>query len=178
MKAGGLVVLAESGMMLAVGLALAQLKLFQLPNGGSVSLGFWPVMILAARRGWRVGVTTGALLGLLSAVLKPFVVHPVQFVLDYPLAFASLGLAGSLAWATPARAASASLLANLARLACHVVAGAVFFVGGNPAAVTWSGALWASLGYNLLHIGPETLMGAGLSALLARRYRSLVIRQE
>ncbi|RCK80763.1 MAG: Substrate-specific component ThiT of thiamine ECF transporter [Candidatus Ozemobacter sibiricus] len=170
--------LAESGMMLAVSLALAQVKLFQLPSGGSVSLGFWPVMILAARRGWRVGVTTGALLGVLSAVLKPFVVHPVQCVLDYPLAFASLGLAGVWVWATPTRAAVASLVANLARLACHVVAGAVFFTGGNPAAVTWMGALGVGLGYNLLHVGPEALLGVILSAMLTRQHPALVSRQD
>lgn len=167
-------VVAEGGVMLALGLALAQVRLFQLPSGGSVSLGVLPVLVLAGRRGWRVGVGVGALLGLASAALKPFVVHPVQFFLDYPLAYASLGLAGLLAWTTPGRAAAATLLASLARLVCHVVAGAIWFAGP---ALTWQGALWAGFAYNILHIGPEALICAGIVAMLAADHPALVAPQ-
>ncbi len=169
-----LAVVAEGGVMLALGLALGQVRLFQLPSGGSISLGVLPVMVLAGRRGWRVGVGVGALLGLASAALKPVVVHPVQFGLDYLLAYASLGLAGILAWTTPGRAAAATLLASLARLACHVVAGAVWFAGP---ALSWHGALWAGFAYNILHVGPEGLICAGIAAMLAADHPALVAPQ-
>ncbi|MBF0500568.1 MAG: energy-coupled thiamine transporter ThiT [Candidatus Riflebacteria bacterium] len=160
----------EAGMMVAVGLALSQIKFFQLPSGGSVSLGGLPVMIFAARRGLKVGAATGLLMGLLSLARQPFIVHPIQFLLDYPLAYAALGLAGILEWQRPRHAVAGVVLASSACCICHVVAGIFFFA---KPADPWQAAIMASLVYNLAYTIPETFLCAGVAFALTRRYPEL-----
>jgi thiamine transporter len=53
-----------------------------------------PVMLFAYWFGPADGVIAGMVYGLLQFIQDPFIVHPLQVVLDYPLAFGALGLAG------------------------------------------------------------------------------------
>ena len=46
--------------------------------------------------GSKKGVVVGIIYGLLQAVQDPFIIHPAQFLLDYPLAFAMVGFVGAL----------------------------------------------------------------------------------
>ena len=161
-------------MLLATALALANFKLFQLPNGGSVSLGGLPILILAARHGFVTGLVSGSLFGVLLLTSRPYIVHPLQFLLDYPLAYASLGLAGAVAWTGSLKAATATTVANIIRLHFHVVAGAVFFVADKD---TMLQAMTVSYAYNLSHMLPETILFAALSGYLARFQPGLCARQ-
>jgi thiamine transporter len=99
-----------------------------------------PLFVLALLRGPLVGVAAGALYGVVDFMIKPYFFHPVQVVLDYPIAFAACGLAGLFAvrWAASANAGrtgfglwSAVLpgitIGALARYAAHVMSGLVFF---------------------------------------------------
>ncbi|KAF0208059.1 MAG: proton-coupled thiamine transporter [Actinobacteria bacterium] len=136
-----LVVFVEIALTLALGVVLGSLKIWQMPQGGSISLGMLPVLVLALRRGPLVGVAAGALGGLLGLIVEPpFIVHPVQFILDYPVAFAAVGLAGlfSASWRSSARTQAWSRGIALAvipgvatgallRYAAHVVSGIVYF---------------------------------------------------
>jgi len=167
-------VVTECGMLLAAALALSNIKLFQMPSGGSVSLGVLPLLLLSARHGLATGCASGALLGLLMLTTRPFIVHPAQFVLDYPLAYAAIGLAGMVSWQTPAKAATATTLANVIRLLLHVVAGAVFFVTGKD---TFMQAIAASCLYNLGHMLPETVICVILVSYIARNHQALCARQ-
>lgn len=131
--------IVEMALSIALASVLGTLKLLQMPNGGEVSLAMLPLFVLAIRRGPVVGVTAGALYGSVDAILYPAVVHPAQFLLDYPVAYGLVGLAG--AWAGAWRRAplggpsvrSLPLLAPavavgaLGRYAAHVVSGLVFF---------------------------------------------------
>lgn len=164
----------ECGMLLATALALSNFKIFQLPSGGSVSLGALPLLLLAARHGLTTGVISGALLGVLSLANRPFILHPVQFLMDYPFAYAALGLAGAVEWHTPLKAATATTLANLIRLHFHVVAGAVFFMADKDTAMQ---ALLASYAYNISHMLPETVICAVLAGYIARYHQALCARQ-
>ena len=53
-----------------------------------------PVLLLALRRGWRVGVVSGVIFGLVALVEERSIYYPAQVLLDYPLAYGALGLAG------------------------------------------------------------------------------------
>ncbi len=167
-------VLSECGMLLATALALSSFKLFQLPSGGSISLGPLPLLLIAARHGTRTGIISGALLGILMLVNRPFIVHPLQFLLDYPLAFASLGLAGIFEWKSPLNAATATTVANFVRLQFHVVAGAVFFVTSPDSLYQ---GLTISLAYNLGHILPETIICVVLASVIAQNHQAICERQ-
>lgn len=167
-------VVAEAGMLLAAALALSQVKLFQLPQGGSVSIGSLPLLLLAARRGPVIGMAAGGVSGILAMIQKPFIVSPLQFLLDYPLAFATAGLAGIIPWKTRGNAVAGITLAGVVRLACHVISGVVFFSKPEQAV---QAAIWASLAYNSAHLIPETLLCALAGAFLVKGHSPLTARQ-
>ena len=65
----------------------------QMPQGGRVTFAAMvPIFFVAFRRGARVGILAGIAFGLVVLVEEPFIYNPVQFLLDYPLAFGALGL--------------------------------------------------------------------------------------
>lgn len=87
--------LAEGGVMIALSILLSYIKIYQAPQGGSVTAGSMiPIMFFAMRWGIGPGVFVGIIYGILDFILKPYFYHPVQFLLDYPIAYGFLGLAG------------------------------------------------------------------------------------
>ena len=83
-----------AGESIATSLALSYIRLFRLTNGGSITLvSMLPVMLFAYSRGLKKGLFAGLIYGLLQSIQDPFIIHPAQFLLDYPLAFTMLGLA-------------------------------------------------------------------------------------
>ena len=158
--------LVECAVVAALSVILSYLRLWQMPQGGSITLESLPVLLLALWRGPRAGVAAGAVSGLLQLVLGGYVVHPVQGILDYPGAFAALGLAGLL----PRPWWGGFCLGTLGRFACHVVAGAVFFGSFAPEGTSvW----WYSFAYNGSFMGPSLALNLALAALLLPKLRSL-----
>ena len=89
--------IAFAGVAVALSFALSFIKLFEMPQGGSITLvSMLPIMLFSYVYGAKKGVLVGFLYGLLQAVQDPFIIHPAQFLLDYPIAFALTGFAGSL----------------------------------------------------------------------------------
>ena len=87
--------LAVAAVCLALSFLLSYIKLWDMPAGGSVTpASMLPVMLFS----WLYGVGPGLLVGfaysLLQCIQGPYVVHWLQFILDYPLAYTVLGLAG------------------------------------------------------------------------------------
>lgn len=90
-----LMVLVEGALMIAIAFALSFVKIWEAPQGGSVTLGSMvPILLFATRRGTKAGILAGTAYGILQFVIEPYFVHPAQVILDYPLAFGALGLAG------------------------------------------------------------------------------------
>lgn len=87
--------LAYAGVCVAMSFALSYIKLWEMPQGGSITLmSLLPVMIYAYMFGTKKGVFAGFVYGVLQAVQDPWLIHPAQFLLDYPIAFSAVGLAG------------------------------------------------------------------------------------
>jgi len=129
---------------MALATVLSLITPYTMPQGGSVTLFSMIFVVLPAYYfGAPVGIVVGTAYGLLQLAFGAYVVHPAQLILDYPLAFAMLGLAGlfrKFKYGLPIGYA----VGVLGRYACHVVSGVVFFAsyanGGN--------VLWYSLTYN------------------------------
>src|SRR5207245_11007053 len=84
-------ILAEMSSAIALSGALSLITIFTLLQGGSITLASMvPVLLFALRRGPKLGVIAGAILGLVVLVEMPFVVHLAQLLLDYPFAFGAL----------------------------------------------------------------------------------------
>ena len=89
--------LSFAGVCIALSFALSYVKLWEMPQGGSITLvSMLPIMIFSFVYGAKKGVLIGLIYGLLQAVQDPYIVHPAQFLLDYPIAFALTGFAGAL----------------------------------------------------------------------------------
>ncbi|MCR4725642.1 MAG: energy-coupled thiamine transporter ThiT [Clostridia bacterium] len=79
----------------AMSFALSYLRIVKMPQGGSITVAsLLPLMIYAFMFGVKKGVFVGMVYGLLQAIQDTYILHPAQFVLDYPAAFACIGLAG------------------------------------------------------------------------------------
>src|SRR5260370_42567093 len=93
-------VLTETIVMVALSGALYLIKVFPLPQGGSIALGSMvPIFLLALRRGPWIGIVGGVAFGLVALVEDvssgaEVIFYPAQVILDYPLALGFLVLAG------------------------------------------------------------------------------------
>jgi len=147
-------VLAQGALCLAIAFVLSYVKLFSMPLGGSVTLcSMLPVVLFGYLYGPAYGFTAAFAYSLLQIAQGPYVVHPVQFALDYLFAFTALGL-GSL---FPKNLPLGMAVSGLARVACSVISGVVFFAE-YAAEAGYQSALWYSLAYNGSTVGVETAL--------------------
>ncbi len=165
----GVRAVAEIGVAIALAAALswiAQVFPLRMPQGGSFGLEMLPILFVALRRGVVPGVVAGGLFGLLQltgVAGTPYIYHPLQAALDYPLAFAGLGLAGLVAVSPLAgvggalRLTGAVALGSGVRLACHFLSGIIFFAEYAPA---WEAPWLYSITYNLLYLLPSAVVTA------------------
>jgi thiamine transporter len=91
-------VLTEGIIVVALSIILKDVlpPIYHLPQGGSVSAaGMVPLLWFSLRRGLRAGLEASTVYGLIHMALPgSYIVDPIQALLDYPIAFAALGLAG------------------------------------------------------------------------------------
>lgn len=157
--------LVEAGMMLALSIILGQfVKLFKMPMGGSVTLGSMvPLFIFAFRWGGKKGIMVGAIYGILDLLIGGFYsMHPVSIVLDYPLAYAMIGLAGFFR-KTPLYSIGGIVIGVFGRFLCHVVSGVVFYASYAPEGQS---PLLYSVLYNGSFLLPELLITMLFSPLI------------
>lgn len=161
----------EVAMMVALSIVLSYLKVFAMPNGGSVSLQMLPLIVLAMRHGAVVGVSGGLLFGVISILLSRSIVHPIQAILDYPLAFGVIGLSGlwiryGRSWNDYVRNIAALVFVCLLRYAAHVISGAIFFSAYAPEGTNaW---IYSAI-YNVTYLAPEMLVTIAVALLMLTR---------
>ena len=123
-------IIAEVVVAVALAYVLNLIVIFRLPQGGSVTaVSMVPILWLALRRGLKIGVFGGIVFGLVDMFPQPFIVHPAQFLLDYPLAFGALGLAGLFR----GRPILGVIVGIAGRFISHFISGVIFFAMYAPA---------------------------------------------
>lgn len=60
--------------------------------GGSINLSMLPIAVVALRRGALSGALTGTVYGLINLLIEPFILVPIQVIMDYPLPYLLFGL--------------------------------------------------------------------------------------
>ena len=161
--------LVYGALCIALSFALSYVKLFSMPVGGSVTLcSMLPLMVYSYRFGLPKGLLAGLAYGLMQLLQKPEIIHWAQLLLDYPLAFTAVALAGVTAcrgdvtkdavWRLPLGV----LIGGIARAICHIVSGAVFFGEYAPAGTS---AWLYSLLYNGGYLGMDTLLCMVVAAI-------------
>lgn len=155
--------LAEIPIIVALSLVLNFIKVFQMPQGGSITLGSMvPVLLISLRRGPKVGVFTGVVFGFAQMLLDGWFYSPVGMFLDYPLAFGALGLAGIFK-ETPLLGVVVSLTT---RFLSHFLSGVIFFYMYAPPGMD---PMVYSAVYNGSYMLPELIISGIIVYLLIQR---------
>ena len=153
--------LVYGALSITLAFVLSYFKLFSLPLGGTITLlSMLPIFAYAAYFGPAYGFTAAFAFSLLQVVQGAYIVHPVQFILDYFVAFTLLGTAAFFPKNLPLGAAVAGFL----RMMASTVSGAVFF-GSYAADYGFSNPWVYSLIYNFLTIGVDTILCVVVAAL-------------
>lgn len=144
--------IALAGICVSLSFALSYIKLWDLPQGGSVTLvSFLPIMLFAYLYGAKKGLFVGFVYGLLQSLQDPYIIHPAQFLLDYPVAFAMAGFAGVLKnvnmKSPQLKFALSALIGGAMRYVAHVLSGAFAF-GAYALDAGASNVFTYSLAYN------------------------------
>ena len=162
-------VLAHGALSITLAFVLSSIRLFRMPQGGSITpASMLPMIAFAFTYGQGPGMLAGLAYGLLQFLQDAYIIHPMQAILDYPLAFAMMGLSG---FARPLQDKNWGMLVGvcLSALGCYVCAvlsGVVFFASYAPEGQS---PLLYSLGYNIAYLGPDALICALLCAIPAVR---------
>lgn len=148
--------LAFAGITVALSFTLSYVKLWKMPQGGSVTLvSMLPIMIFSYVYGAKKGVLIGLVYGILQSLQDPYIVHPAQFLLDYPIAYAVTGLAGCFTYTNilknlpQVKFAAGALLGASLRFISHVLSG-IFAFGAYAKDAGASSAVAYSLIYNIV----------------------------
>lgn len=144
--------MVTSAVLVALAIALNQVVLFRMPQGGSVTaFSMLPIIVCAYFYGVRRGLMAGMCVGLIDLIFNPYVIHPIQMILDYPLAYGALAFAG-LMRTRKFGLISGYVVGLLGRYLCAVFSGIIFF--GQFAPEGFNAFTW-SIYYNITYLGVE-----------------------
>ena len=166
--------LCAAALSIALSFVLSCLRLFRMPTHGSVTPGsMLPIMLFSLVYGVGPGMLTGLAYGVLQYIQDPSFLNVWQFILDYLIAFAALGLAGigkdrkhewmyiSIPIAVLGRAVSA-ILAGI------MWANEYIDYGLKIGEMEFSSPVVYSMVYNGVYLIPETLICLLLAFLVAK----------
>ena len=147
--------MVTSAILVALAIALNQIILFRMPQGGSITaFSMLPIVVCAYLFGIRRGLMAGMCVGLIDLIFNPYVIHPIQMILDYPLAFGALAFAG-LMRNKKHGLVSGYIVGVLCRYLCAVLSGIIFF--GEYAPENFNVFTW-SIYYNMTYLGIEAVL--------------------
>lgn len=143
--------LCEGAVMVALAQVLSSLKILELPNGGSVTVGMFPIFFYCARWGFGPGMIASFAYALLQLFLDGAYAWGWQSMIgDYILAFAVLGFAG-LFWKKKNAFFLGATVGCAARFLVHYVVGATVWASTMPSeffGMTMTSPWFYSLLYN------------------------------
>jgi thiamine transporter len=128
--------IAFAGMCVASSFVLALVKFKFVAFGGSITIAsFVPVLLYAYAYGPASGFAVGLIHGLLNFIESPYILTPATFVLDYLLAFASIGIMGFFGKIKRKENSALPLVLGCvcvfsARFLAHLFSGMIFFMQG------------------------------------------------
>ena len=178
-------IMVECALMIALGTILANIKIYELPNGGSITLlSLLPFILVSYRHGTKWGLFTGFVNSLLQMLLG-FYAPPApgllplvgMILLDYVLAFMALGLAELFARPFKNRTvgvAVGTFAAGFLRFMCSFLSGVLIWGNLSDGLPAWT----YSLTYNGSYMLPETILTTVAAVLIYKAAPQLFAAQE
>ena len=158
-------IIAEASVVIALTVILKDVvpPIYRFPQGGSVSMASMvPLLWFSLRWGLRWGLEVSCVYGLVHMALpSSYIVDPVQALLDYPMAFAMLGLAGAF----KQHPLVGVCVGVAGRFTCHFVSGIWFFseYAGSQHPLVYSAL------YNGSYLVPELIISLVAMSILLKR---------
>ncbi|NLL71650.1 MAG: energy-coupled thiamine transporter ThiT [Epulopiscium sp.] len=150
--------LTYSAVAITLSIVLSQFRLFRLPQGGSVTpFSMLFIILIGYWFGPLPGILAGVSHGLISLMIDPYVVHPLQLLLDYPLAFGALGLSGLFQKDQQNGLFFGLFAGTFGRFCMSFLSGYIFFASYTPEGFH---PVVYSIAYNISYIGVETFLTA------------------
>lgn len=151
--------LTFSGAAIALAVVISTfIKLPSLPAGGSITLfSMMFICLIGYFFGPICGLSAALAYGILQFIIGPYVVHPIQVILDYPLAFGALGLSGFFC-SSKHGLIKGYIAGVLGRLFFCCISGIFFYtayVGNLRGDIK---AIWVGILYNCSYILPEMIL--------------------
>lgn len=147
--------LVYSAAAIAIAVVCSMIKLFEMPMGGSVTLlSMLFIVLIAYWYGPYVGIMTAVAYGLVQFVMEPIFYTIPQMLLDYPLAFGALGLAGFFSnrkWGLQI----GYIVGVIGRFVFATISGVVFFASYAPENMS---PLVYSAAYQASYLIPEAVV--------------------
>ena len=162
--------LCEGAIFVALAFVLSFVKLYELPNGGSLTPAMFPILLYALRFGLGRGLLAGFVFGLLQLLFDGAYAWGWQsMLLDYLLAFTPLGLAGLFRgkdWGI----FPGTVVGCLGRFIVHHISGITIYKIIEPTEVpglgTYDNPHLYSLVYNGSYMLPNLLLALLIAGLL------------
>ena len=138
--------LAFCAVALALGMVTSMIKIFEFPFGGAITFfSMLFICLIGYFYGPATGIVTAVAYGVLQFIVGPYIYFPIQVIVDYPLAFGALGLAGFF-HKSKNGLLKGYIVGIVGRFIFAVISGWIFF--GEYA---WDG--WAALPYSICYNG-------------------------
>ena len=169
-----LLMLMEIAIFAAIALVLDQISFKLWPQGGSISLVMVPIACMALRWGFQAGLATGLIVGILQMAFGAYILHWLQALIDYGIAFTVVGAVAVVRKPVLEAIQRKNMkklalyivigitIGGLLRYAAHSIAGAVFFAEYAGDQNVW---LYTII-YNGTYMVPAIILTAVVAALL------------
>lgn len=164
---------AFAAITLALSYALSFIKVVHLPKGGSLTpASILPILLFSYYFGWKKGLFIGLIYSVLQIMQSPQIYHPLQVLLDYPMAFGSIFIVGLFKPLGKKGFFLGVALYGLMRYFCHFLSGAIFF--GIYAWEGWN--IWIySLVYNsYVLIDIAITLAVGILLMASKNFTSIM----
>ena len=174
MKVSKTRMICEAAIFIAMAEILSLIKLYEFPNGGSITLEMLPIILFAARYGCGWGSLAGLVYGTITYLIgNKFSIDWTTIICDYFIAFVALGFGAGLLSRRKWSVYYGTVIGGVLRFLAHFLIG-VFVWGkwmpdtflGKPTTSPWI----YSLIYNGSYMLPSIVLCLVVFALL---YKSL-----
>ena len=174
-------IMVECALMIALGTILANIKIYELPNGGSLPPAMFPIILFAVRWGTAPGLMAGFVFGLLQLIFDGAYAWGWQsMLLDYLAAFTPLGLAGLFKGRTWGIFAG-TVVGCAGRFLVHYISGVTIYKILVPTAFmnwTFTSPSFYSIVYNGSYMLPNTVIALAIAALLYKPMKRYILGQD
>lgn len=164
--------LCEGGVMVALAVILGMLRLYRLPNGGSITIAILPLVFFAVRYGPGWGFLAGFAYGGLDYIVgHGIAIDWTSILFDYFLSYGLLGLGAGLLHKNKYRAYIGTVVGGvLMFLSCYLVGVFIWgkYMPEEFLGLTMTTPWFYSFLYNIISVGPNVVLTLILFVLLHR----------